>query len=207
MKTLFLDVDGPLADFVAHMIATLRTQAGVEMTTEDITVREFTKPREHGGLLDPLASAVAERVMAQDAWWEQLPPTPMARQSVLALRADGWRIIIVTAPWLSCRGWEHRRREWLKRHFDIPARDVIPTHHKDLVHANRGVEAILDDHPRHVEAWHANTGGHALLLDFPWNRTEGGHIKPYSMAIKNRAPIRMPDWPAVVTYLKGLTDD
>lgn len=198
-KTLFLDVDGPCADFVKHMLDTLRHE-GVQHGIMTVTVRDFTKCREQGGLMPPGGETVANAIMSRPTWWRTMPVVRAAQHAVEDLRHHGWDVVAVTAPWYGCTSWENARRAWLEEHFGIRNKDVIPTHRKELVHALEGVEVFLDDHPDHVERWSAKGTGVGMLLDFPWNRdsiiTE--------RVIKQTHPRRVRNWDHAVELMKGM---
>ena len=103
---------------------------------------------------------------------ERAEPEPLAAETLLTLRANGWRIAIVTA-----RGWhpdgEAVTRGWLARH-GFPYDELHLVGHGDskgAVFAGIGrIDLLVDDAPHHVlAAAELPTVRRPLIMTRPWN--------------------------------------
>jgi 5'(3')-deoxyribonucleotidase len=152
-----LDVDGVVANFIGHLLTTIRA----EITPEDVTVWDVF------GLLSPAKRRTAVEVLACPDFWRTQPVLPLALEAVAEIERH-YDVYWATSPWLDCSEWDHVRRAWLKTHFDAPSERVAVLSCKYLITA----DLFIDDRPSHVEdwkAWHPHTGL-GLLFDAPYNR-------------------------------------
>jgi 5'(3')-deoxyribonucleotidase len=161
-----VDVDGVLADFVGHVIRT----SGVDMTHEDAVEWDLFGLMGEQGI-------EAKRALKDLDWWLGIDPMPGAQAAIERMRSrPGSRVVIVTSPWVSCKGWGWARYRWLDRHFGIRSRDVVITKAKDLVEGDR----FIDDHPETVAKWqHLHPLDDAELFDAPHNRHTELLIGPF----------------------------
>ncbi len=155
-KIALLDVDGVCLDFTRHLLTTI----GSSLTYDDVTQYDIF------GLIEPCLRDWAQRTLADPDWWARMPRMRGAKAGIKAYRKQGYRVVFVTAPWVSCVGWGWARRKALSRHFKAKHCDVVITSSKELVRGN----FFVDDKPETVEAWGAVSANHdALLFDAPYN--------------------------------------
>ena len=141
---ILLDVDGVLADTLAH--------AGVDASAMPSW--------------ESAPQALYE-AFAAPGFVRSLPPCPCAVEGVAALRAAGAHPVFLTAPWYSSPTWASCRFRWLARHFGATHNDVIHTHAKHLVRGGM----FIDDRPSNVEQWlAAHPDGIGLVWAQPYNR-------------------------------------
>lgn len=163
MKSILLDVDGVVADFVAGVESII----GRKFTQEEKRkwdVLQFLKPEER-------EEVYAE--LAQPDFWRNLPVVDGALEGVRYLDRLGYDITWVTAPWASCESWESARRDWLDEKFAMSAKGhhYIPTASKEKVVG----DILIDDKPQNIREWkEANPDKKAFLFDTPFNQDYDG---------------------------------
>jgi 5'-nucleotidase len=167
VSRVLLDCDGVLADFCGGVFDLVFDASGVRLTTENL--EGYDDIFEKTARFHP-TKALKEKV-SKPGFCTKLRPLAGARDGVDSLRRAGHDIVIVTSPWHS-ETWCRERVLWLKRHFEIPERDVIFAKRKDLV---RG-DLFVDDDPKHVDGY----PGQALLWDQPYNRGYTGRYRARS---------------------------
>lgn len=158
MIRILLDCDGVLADFVAGVNRVL-VGAGHDAIVPT-TFRFFDG--------HPAKETILAALRTPEFWYD-LEPIPGAVDAVTRMAEGDNEILVVTASWESCTGWENARRGWLMRHFGIEQDRVlvVPGKRKHLV---RG-DVFVDDKQETVLAWEAHTvHGRAYLFDQPYNR-------------------------------------
>lgn len=166
-----LDCDGPLLDFVGAVCkrAEELRRAHPRGTTMPIVEPRHITSWDVFGFLPGVHQEMVKRHCDSPTFWEGLSVVPGAQAGVEALRKAGFRVVVLTAPWVLCKSWEHVRRYRLQHTFDIPPKDVIVTDAKDLVCG----KVFIDDKPSHVKAWGARFGRGAHLFEMPHNASEG----------------------------------
>lgn len=153
---VLLDVDGVLADFVGGCIDVLDGH----LKREDVTVWRFIEGLPEG------QRTLLEKVLKTPNFWETLACIPRAREGVKQLRENGFEIVFVTSPWVSCREWGYRRRRWLRTHFDASDKEIVFTCNKALIQGN----FLIDDKIENVVEWQkANPFDCAMLYIQPYN--------------------------------------
>lgn len=167
-----IDCDGVLADFAGEQLAFLSQALGVKLTHDVIDAWDICRSTGIAPLVDrrPEVALDAVNYMAAPGRCYGLAVLHGAVAGMAALRelAD---VRIVTTPFADAPTWQSEREEWLRRHFGIQPRDVIHTHHKDLV---RG-DIFVDDRDDHVNRWQrAHVYGQAILWPAPHNRAISG---------------------------------
>ena len=157
---ILVDCDGVLADFVGRFLERVNARLGTMHRREDVT--EYNISRALGWTPEQEHQAYS---VVEPGFCTGLDVLPGAREGVEALQRFG-EIYVVTSPWLSCSTWEHERRQWLERHFGIPALRVISTEAKYVVSG----DVLIDDKVEHLDAWaHDQRCGWPLLWLTPHN--------------------------------------
>lgn len=156
MTTILLDCDGVLADFVGGVNRIVTREGHQPIVPE--TFRFFAGHPAEAAILAELRTT---------AFWDGLDVIPGAREAVFAMSVAGDEVVVATAAWESCAGWETTRRRWLREHFGISPGHVlvVPGKQKCRVRA----DVFIDDRPETIRSW-ALRGGRALLFDQPYNR-------------------------------------
>lgn len=168
-KTVLLDVDGVLANFIGSVLDVVRAVTGASYTPEHVTQFDFTKSLD---LHADDAREVKRRVSEVPGFWSGLSPFDEAIEGVARLREVA-EVVIVTSPWNSCRTWLHDRETWLKRHFDIPHSHVIAANAKHYVTG----DFFVDDKTETLVRWRDRNGriGTAIQWQTPHNRNDEWH--------------------------------
>lgn len=167
--TIFLDMDGVLADLVRGVLGFYGRS---DLRVADVTswdLAEFLK-------IDPF------HFWRQLGFkfWENLSQTDECRE--LIDRVIGVygidRVCILTS---ACRTWGclEGKRDWARRNAGLPVFMVEGSRHKALL-ARSGV--LVDDSDTNCEDWD-NAGGRSVLVPRPWNSRresceEGGTFRP-----------------------------
>lgn len=158
-RTILLDVDGVLADFVGAVRSTV---AEVGHRLGEVTQPDFTAQLavEH-----PEVHAHYIFRSAARNWCTEIEPYPGAARFVEQLRQHG-EVVAVTAPLRHCPTWESERRAWLRRHVGIT--DVISTRRKDLVYG----DVLVEDSYDNLAKWWARLGHEArcVLVGHAYNK-------------------------------------
>ncbi len=168
-RTIGVDVDGVLADFVAEVLR-WSTQYG-QFRREQITEFDILKCWGIAHLWGDL-----DRHISRPGVCLGLDPYEGAKAFLdeLRKRAD---VVIVTSPWKSSPFWMHERRQWLQDRMGYDG-EIVFTKRKDLIH----VEALIDDCAEHVDAF----PGTGIVLDQPWNQHSktGLRVMNYAHALQ-----------------------
>jgi len=162
-RVVLLDVDGVLADFIGAWVALARKEVP-DFTEHDVTSWEFfDSPK----LADADLREWIEEETCKPGFCFGLKPLGGAIDGAKSLLQDERVAVrIATSPW-SSQHWMHERASWLAHWLDISERDVIFTHHKDLLRAHY----LVDDNASTVTRWRAaNPHGVGVLWAAPHNR-------------------------------------
>lgn len=176
-KTIYLDCDGILGDFVKQLLREVKAVYDVDIDYEAITTFDIAQTP---GFTPDMWSLCYEQEFVAS-----MSLLPGAVEAVEELRklAD---VHILTAPFDNAPYWMDERTRWLKKHFGFDKTHIHHSHRKDLF---RG-DFLLDDRAEHVESWVWNDGA-AVLWDRPWNRA-AKHLP------------RISSWPEVIEIVSGL---
>lgn len=151
--TIGLDVDGVLADFLGHTIATLRRNGF------DCPDREGFTEWDIAPQLDPAAAVFIAKMWRRAGWCVSIPPLEGARAFVDEIRRRGFRVVFITTPMLGAPAWMEERRSWLVDVMGAADREIVFTHQKDLVRTDR----LLDDKFENVKT---RDGGILFLASY-----------------------------------------
>lgn len=162
-KTILLDVDGVLADFIGPVCALAEWATKRKHKREDVTRFDFASCLR----LSPDEKREVVKSLKEPGFWDSLPVFDGAQEGVARLRevAD---VVIVTSPWNSCPTWLYEREAWLKKHFDIAHGDVISTNRKHVVYG----AMLIDDKTETLHAWRKVWGNGAVQWQTPHNRLD-----------------------------------
>lgn len=156
INTIFLDMDGVLADFDAYLIEHMgRTFPHMTGPIGDREMWDFLKKVDHLYL--------------------KLEPTPYAFQLWDLAHSFGSNVEILTAlpRRTSLPTAEQDKKDWIKKYFSNTINVRIGPYSRDKwKHANPG-DILVDDRPDNIEDWEEKGNGIGILhhyLDYP--RTE-----------------------------------
>lgn len=157
MKTILLDSDGILSNFVGGLLAKINADFSIDLKHDDCSQWDIGRAY---GLCWPYLTTIIET----PGFCAGLQPYPGAVEAVreLDLRHD---VYCVTSPF-SGPHWMAERSAWLKQHFGFDKSHVIHCYTKRLVFG----DLLLDDKPETVREWADAWPGDALLWDAPWNQ-------------------------------------
>ena len=156
-RTILLDCDGVLADFMGHVIASTHGVSRESMVHWDFMP---DIPEDQQGVLS--------EAMQTWEWWKHILPIDRAKYGVQYMRQHDCKVVCVTTPWPSCDMWESTRRGWLDLNFaPIYGTEIIITDNKTAVDG----DVFVDDKPESVALWAAaHPNKLALLFDAPYNQ-------------------------------------
>lgn len=156
---ILVDMDGVVCDFVSTFMLLYRNGGG-------IVPEGFVWT--HWSSMDDLPSQKIRAEVWRDPnlFWIQKP----YEGAIKALKQlnDHYDVRIVTAvPHMHIQ----YRSQWVEHHAPFINRkdQMIFTNDKSLIQAN----VIIDDHLPHVYSWLSNNKGTGVVIDRPWNQTEG----------------------------------
>ncbi len=159
---VLLDVDGPCAQFVPHLLTLL----GSSVKPDDIVEWDMFK------FLPEEEVKEAKRILAEQEFWLTVPVVDGAVEKYESIVSAGHQVFFVTSPWDSCVGWGKARKAWLKNTFGIdPRESVVITDAKFICTG----DVFIDDKPSHIKAWsdwHPHKA--ALMYELPHNRNLPG---------------------------------
>lgn len=154
---LLLDVDGPCAEFVGHL---LQHVASPELTRAHITDYDIFS------FLTPDERARAKALLAGPEFWRSLPVTAGAVENVRYLERT-FDVVYVSSPWNACEQWYAARRAWLQAHFGPKIHFMAVA--AELKHLIRG-HVMVEDNVSTLTMWRAlNAPNDAVLFTAPWN--------------------------------------
>lgn len=163
MKTVLIDVDGPVADFCGFYLDIVQTVLGKTFGVDDIDQWDCGKAL---GLRPDELDAV-HRVLFADGSCSRVRPCKGAINGVLALAeiSDVW---FVTSPMLQNRTWAHDRANWIVRHFGSAYKSkVVSANRKELVFG----DVFVDDKEENLTSWQNRwPASSTVLWDIPPNR-------------------------------------
>ena len=162
MKTILLDIDGVLADFVLgfRQLANQRYGVPVYGTMEQL---DWSFPDLTVAQQNHLWTEIRE----SKTFWRDLPVLPT---NVLLLEdaVDNHRVYFCTSrPGDSA---QYQTAAWLDEKFYITYPTVIVSSEKGRVAAGVGANFALDDKVEHIRQIQRDSSANAFLLDRPYNQ-------------------------------------
>lgn len=170
MKSVLLDVDGVVADFVDPVLDLINEVGGYDYSPSDITQWDIRAALE----LDNYEWAEVVNLIQTDGFADRLKLYHGAKDGIAMLKADGHEIDFVTSDWRGSKSWVYDRNHWLVKHFGSVGKNVTHTSRKHKVSG----DILVEDKWQNALAWsEANPEGRAVIWDRPWNREfhEGPH--------------------------------
>jgi 5'(3')-deoxyribonucleotidase len=146
MRTILLDADGVLLDFVGATLKVTHELTSLRFRREDLTGWEI-----FDYIKDPLVPDLARQVrrrIARKGFCEGIKPIAGAQAGVERLKTLG-KVKVVTAPWKTSPTWCYERFEALEHYFGIAHEDVIFAADKSVIHG----QVLVDDKPSNVTSW------------------------------------------------------
>lgn len=161
MKTVLLDCDGVIADFVTSYLALLNRFGGTNYTNDDVSDWDIVECLRTPKHVEDAANSLISYDFCRGL-------------SALSGAADGVKelmkvsdLYIITSPWGGCKGWTNAREEWLYQYCGIKSGRIL---HGSAKHLLDG-DIFVDDKASTVHKWAATHPGRtAVIWDQPWNR-------------------------------------
>jgi 5'(3')-deoxyribonucleotidase len=153
-----VDVDDVVAEMVSVLLSRYNKDWADNLAIDQITEWDLTK------FVKPECGARVFSYFENPSLYDDVKPVPGALAGVDGLRADGHRVVFVTAAAIGTAG---AKLDWLRRHgFLEPnftsANDYVECRDKSLILA----DVLLDDAVHNITAFK----GWGILFDRPWNR-------------------------------------
>jgi hypothetical protein len=158
MKTIFLDVDGVIADFVGGV------RKLYEMPDDWVPKTYMFSQSDLGMTWDEFSKRVNNTL----GFWTRMETCADGMEFLNEIRHQcisyGVPIVCLTAPMQRCDDFYTERLDWISRHVVVD--DVIFAVRKHHIAAPG--KLLIDDCDSNVDAWRA-AGGTAILWPRPWN--------------------------------------
>ena len=167
---ILTDIDGVCANFVQAFTENAYNRTGIEVDKViHYDIFNHYPPRTHDEL---------NYMVASPGFCYNIPVLDGAVEGIRALQQLG-EVYAVTSPWKSDT-WMVERQEWVIKHLNIPANNIIHTHAKHLI---RG-DILIEDRIENLSSWHkAWPQGTPILLNQSYNAhmdTPAGILRAYS---------------------------
>lgn len=179
MKTLLLDMDGVLVDFVPHWLNYLNLFEGIDIKCEEVT--KYTLHETHAGQreLTALAGRTVKNFKSpfkMPGFFRTAPMMPGARKFIKELqvfeRTEAFEFFVLTSPSGGVSAKE--KMEWLEATFG-PVKTII-TDHKHMVAG----DILVDDCPEKIRGWlRHHPAGKGLI---PWTPYLNNELLRFGMA-------------------------
>lgn len=155
IDTIFLDMDGVIADFVGAIL----TAAGYSV--KDCKVGEWDLRKALPALNDRAFNDFCSR----QEFWAALAQTDEAAAIVCSCLKSQRQVAVITDPgeWSEA---VNGKKAWISKHFPELRDSLIFTGAKHLCASPRAL--LIDDNPKHVQAFRAR-GGAGILVPRIWN--------------------------------------
>jgi hypothetical protein len=156
MKTIFLDVDGVIADFVGGV----RRLYGMP---DDWVPRRYDIAAELG-----VSWEMITKEIAVSRWfWNELDVCADGAEFAAAVvdMSEGFNVVPLTKPMHGCDSFYIERVDWLESNFNQLSYPIF-AHDKSPIAAPG--KLLIDDCDENINAWRA-AGGQAILWPRPWN--------------------------------------
>ena len=160
MKTVLIDCDGVLADFISATIQSLHS-IGITDVHRTLMMHHYDMRK----CLSPEQYVIASELWHKTGWCYGIPAYDGAIELLEALRKNA-RVVCVTKPLLTSSHWMAERYLWL-REFQFEDRDIIFASDKSLIEG----DLFIDDHPGNVNAWMEKHPNKNAIL---WSEINGG---------------------------------
>lgn len=159
-KTILLDCDGVLCDFVTGSIKAHKKE---NFTHDDVKHWSYF---EDWGMT---AEEFFKGVMGYDFWFN-LEPYPWAHELVEKIGVDNF--VITTAPTMDPECVQ-AKINWLYKHFNILMTNIMVGSRKELM--ARPDVVLIDDSPSNIKKF-SEAGGQTILFPQPWNGGTGNYL-------------------------------
>lgn len=172
-KTIFLDQDGTLCSFTSSVIKQVNSATGSNVTLED-AVNSSRWDLEH--LWGMSQSDWWNAIDLNPNFWLEIEPFPWANQLVDDLKNYCDELVILTAPSQN-PNCISQKLIWLKKHLNIPSRNVITGKKKYLL--AREDALLVDDSKPNCDSF-VDNGGNAVLIPSDWNTLHLSYSKVWN---------------------------
>jgi 5'(3')-deoxyribonucleotidase len=156
--TVFVDMDGVLADFDARFNFYIEKHA--------VPVKDATawKLADRLDMDRKRANNFINAMMCEPGFWTGIEPIEDGAETLTGwLKDDFADIYIATSPWWSSPKCMQEKTDWVRRRIPkFPVKNIIMISEKHLLRGN----ILIDDKPEHIERWR---GDNAIVFAQPWN--------------------------------------
>ncbi len=159
---ILVDVDGVCADFNKGLLDYINRTQGTNLTEDQITVYSTQEAFKQHWTPD------VEDHVRSEGFCYNLDVIPGSIHAINELRARGYKILFVTAPYTRSKTWSYDRIEWLKKYFNASHKDIIFAHDKKFVYGM----TLIDDKVQNVVDWSMKWRDTSILYSQPWNKAE-----------------------------------
>lgn len=180
--TILIDMDDTLENLCEVWVNQLSSLFEVDVTIDDIHQWDMTKA------FPMLNKQEIYWPLDTQSLWDNVKPLPGAVEAVKKLKADGHRVVIVTAA--SPDSASLKLKRCLLRYFPVKMEDVIIASQKGLI---RG-DVLIDDGPHNLREF----GGKRVLYTAHHNRS--CDTQKYNMT-------RVNNWDEAYEYIQKLANE
>lgn len=157
-RTVFVDMDGVVADFVGGVFKHFNFDASNYNPRGDYDLTKY---------LDIPTGEFWSRLDTNETFWESLEPTPEAFQlmELLESRVPSSSIYFLSSPALHPNCF-HGKAVWVHKHFPEYISRLILTQHKHFLAAQDRL--LVDDNNGNINSFR-DSRGRGVLFPRPWN--------------------------------------
>lgn len=182
--SIFLDMDGVLADTHSELLKRYNSEYGLDLKKDDLTAWDLSQIQKEGTSLT--------KYFNMPGFFASLPVYEGAQKGVKALSSI--KCIELFVATVSTKVGYSEKERWLQRHFpEIPKNNIVFTARKDMLAG----DIIIDDALHNVCPTNCK---HAILFDQPWNRTKA-ECNVFSNVKCCNKIFRAYSWNDVVAYV------
>lgn len=155
-----IDMDAIVADLLSEWVNRYNLEYNDKMTVADVTCWNWHK------LAKPECGTKLYSILHDINYLEEVKPLPGAIAAVNKLGQRGHEILMVSSPTANKENFGERI-EWCNTYLGLSHREVILTHHKELLQ----LDILIDDSPDNLKKFALkNPEGLTFTIDYPYNK-------------------------------------